>query len=191
MPPKKKVSKHTGVTSAVSARAKKIRVLIMDVDGVLTDGHVWLLSRRDGTASEIKGFSAYDGAGLKLARAAGLRTGLITGRESTAVAQRARECEIEFVYQRKATKIESYEEILRITGSDEKEVAYVGDDLPDLPVLQRVGFAVAVANAAPEVKRAAHYVTLRSGGEGAVREVIEIIVKAQGKWAEALQNAKA
>jgi 3-deoxy-D-manno-octulosonate 8-phosphate phosphatase (KDO 8-P phosphatase) len=189
--PKKKRTNRTGVTPAVSARAKKIRVLLMDVDGVLTDGRIWLLSRRDGTASEIKGFSAYDGAGLKLARAAGLRTGLITGRESTAVAVRARECEIEFVYQRKATKIESYEEILRLTGADEKEVAYVGDDLPDLSVLKRVGLAVAVANAAPEVKRAAHYVTARSGGEGAVREVIEIIVKAQGKWAEMSENAKA
>jgi 3-deoxy-D-manno-octulosonate 8-phosphate phosphatase (KDO 8-P phosphatase) len=179
------------VNAAVAARAKKIRVLLMDVDGVLTDGRIWLLSRRDGTASEIKGFSAYDGAGLKIARVAGLRTGVITGRDSTAVAQRARECEIEFVYQRRATKIEAYEEILRATGADEKEVAYVGDDLPDLSVLRRVGLAVAVANAAPEVKRAAHYVTARSGGDGAVREVIELIVKAQGKWAEASQNAKA
>src|SRR5579864_8411816 len=104
--------KQTGSRSAASliARAKQIRVLLMDVDGVLTDGHVWLLSRRDGTASELKGFSAYDGAGLKLARAAGLRTGLITGRESAAVAQRARESEIEFVYQGRATKTESYEE---------------------------------------------------------------------------------
>jgi 3-deoxy-D-manno-octulosonate 8-phosphate phosphatase (KDO 8-P phosphatase) len=176
---------------AVVARAKKIRVLLMDVDGVLTDGRIWLLSRRDGTASEIKGFSAYDGAGLKLARAAGLRTGLITGRESSAVAQRARECEIEFVYQGRATKLGSYEEILRTTGASDREVAYVGDDLPDLPLLQRAGFAVAVANAAPEVKRAADYVTLHSGGDGAVREVIELIVKAQGKWIEASQNAKA
>ncbi len=176
----------------VAARAKKIRVLLMDVDGVLTDGRIWLLSRRDGTASEIKGFSAYDGAGLKLARAAGLRTGLITGRESSAVAQRARECEIEFVYQGRATKLGSYEEILRTTGASDREVAYVGDDLPDLPLLQRAGFAVAVANAAaPEVKRAAHYVTSHSGGDGAVREVIELIVKAQGKWIEASQNAKA
>ena len=175
----------------VTARAKKIRVLLMDVDGVLTDGRIWLLSRRDGTASEIKGFSAYDGAGLKLARAAGLRTGLITGRESSAVAQRARECEIEFVYQGRATKLGSYEEILRATGASDREVAYVGDDLPDLPLLQRAGFAVAVANAAPEVKRAAHYVTSHSGGDGAVREVIELIVKAQGKWIEASQNAKA
>ncbi len=185
--------KTTGKKSAASlnARAKKIRVLLMDVDGVLTDGHIWLLSRRDGTASEIKGFSAYDGAGLKLARAAGLRTGMITGRESTAVAQRARECEVEFVYQHRATKLGSYEEILQITGAAPSEVAYVGDDLPDIPILERVGLAVAVANAVPEVKRAAHFVTLRSGGEGAVREVIELIVKAQGKWDEASRDAKA
>src|ERR1700720_1004114 len=108
----KKLTKKKASPS-LTARAKKIRVLIMDVDGVLTDGHVWLLSRRDGTASEIKGFSAYDGAGLKLARAAGLRTGIITGRESTAVAVRARECEIEFVYHKRATKTGSYEEILQ------------------------------------------------------------------------------
>jgi 3-deoxy-D-manno-octulosonate 8-phosphate phosphatase (KDO 8-P phosphatase) len=187
--PKKQTSSRS--TSALAARAKKIRVLLMDVDGVLTDGRIWLLSRRDGTASEIKGFSAYDGAGLKLARAAGLRTGVITGRESSAVAQRARECEIEFVYQHRATKIGALEEILQTTGADASEVAYVGDDLPDIPVMQRVGLAVAVANAVPEVKRAAHFVTTRSGGEGAVREVIELIVKAQGKWAAAYRDAKA
>jgi len=181
--PKKRKPIAAKVPSGVSARAKKIRVLLMDVDGVLTDGRIWLLSRRDGTASEIKGFSAYDGAGLKLARAAGLRTGLITGRESSAVSQRARECEIEFVYQGRATKLGSYEEILRATGATDQEIAYVGDDLPDLPLLQRAGLAVAVANAAPEVTRAAHFVTSRAGGEGAVREVIELIVKAQGKWA--------
>jgi 3-deoxy-D-manno-octulosonate 8-phosphate phosphatase (KDO 8-P phosphatase) len=177
--------------SAILARAKKIRVLLMDVDGVLTDGRVWLLSRRDGTASEIKGFSAYDGAGLKLARAAGLRTGWITGRESSAVSQRARECEVEFVYQHRATKLGALEEILTATSASLSEVAYVGDDLPDLPILERVGLAVAVANAVPELKRAAHYVTARSGGEGAVREVIELIVKAQGNWEKAVREAKA
>ncbi len=187
--PKKRTSSRS--TPGLTVRAKKIRVLLMDVDGVLTDGRIWLLSRRDGTASEIKGFSAYDGAGLKLARAAGLRTGVITGRESSAVAQRARECEIEFVYQHRATKIGALEEILQTTGADGSEVAYVGDDLPDIPVMQRVGLAVAVANAVPEVKRAAHFVTSRSGGEGAVREVIELIVKAQGKWAAAYRDAKA
>jgi 3-deoxy-D-manno-octulosonate 8-phosphate phosphatase (KDO 8-P phosphatase) len=178
-------------TRAVTARAKKIRVLIMDVDGTLTDGHVWLLSRRDGTASEMKGFSAYDGAGLKMAHAAGIRTGFITGRESTAVAQRARECEVEFVYQGRATKTGALEEILRVTGADKAQVAYVGDDLPDLPVMRLVGFAVAVANAAFEVKKAAHYVTSRAGGDGAVREVIEVILKAQGTWGEAARDAKA
>jgi len=183
--------KPTKTSSAVAARAKKIRVLLMDVDGVLTDGKIWLLSRRDGTASEIKGFSAHDGAGLKLARAAGLRTGVITGRESAAVAVRARDCEIEFIYQKQATKLGAYEEILRATGAVHSEVAYVGDDLPDIPLLERVGLAVAVANAAPEVKRSAHYVTARSGGEGAVREVIELIVKAQGKWIDAARDAKA
>jgi 3-deoxy-D-manno-octulosonate 8-phosphate phosphatase (KDO 8-P phosphatase) len=181
----------TKATATLNARAKKIRVLLMDVDGVLTDGRIWLLSRRDGTASEIKGFSAYDGAGLKLARAAGLRTGLITGRESSAVAQRARECEVEFVYQHRATKLGAFEEIMQTTGAAANEVAYVGDDLPDLPILERVGLAVAVANAVPEVKRAAHVVTRRAGGEGAVREAIELIVKAQGKWQEASQNVKA
>ena len=179
------------VKASITSRARKIRILLMDVDGVLTDGRIWLLSRRDGTASEIKGFSAYDGAGLKLARAAGLRTGLITGRESTAVSQRARECEVEFVYQGRSTKLGAYQEILQTTGASDAEIAYVGDDLPDIPLLERVGLAVAVANAAPEVKRAAHYVTSRAGGDGSVREVIELIVKAQGKWEEAARNAKA
>src|SRR3984957_13078339 len=146
-----KKTNRAKVSPALAARAKKIRVLLMDVDGVLTDGRIWLLSRRDGTASEIKGFSAYDGAGLKLARASGLRTGLITGRESSAVSQRARECEIEFVFQHRATKLGALEEILQTTGASANEVAYVGDDLPDLPVLQRVGLAVAVATAVPDV----------------------------------------
>jgi 3-deoxy-D-manno-octulosonate 8-phosphate phosphatase (KDO 8-P phosphatase) len=179
------------IPAGLARRAKKIRVILMDVDGVLTDGRIWLFSRRDGTASEIKGFSAYDGAGLKLARAAGIRTGVITGRESSAVSQRARECEIEFVYMKRATKLVAYEEILQTTGASDAEVAYIGDDLPDLTVLERVGLAAAVANAAPEVKRAAHYVTARSGGDGAVREVIELIVKAQGKWEEHSRDAKA
>lgn len=189
MPMKK--HRNTKPSPALLARAKKIRVLVMDVDGVLTDGRIWLLSRRDGTASEIKGFHSRDGAGLKLARAAGLRTGIITGRESAAVSQRARECEIEFVYQHRATKIEAYEEIMSATGADNTEIAYVGDDLPDLPVLRRVGLAVAVANAAPEVKSAAHFVTSLAGGEGAVREVIELLVKAQGKWNTLSSDAKA
>lgn len=175
----------------VERLARKVKLLLMDVDGVLTDGRIWLLSMPDGSAQEIKGFSAYDGAGLKMARGAGLHTGLITGRDSAATARRAREAEIEFVYQKRADKLPAYEEILRKAGVSDAEACFVGDDLPDLPILARVGFAVAVANAAPEVKRATHYVTKRSGGDGAVREVIELILKAQGKWDQALRKARA
>ena len=154
----------------------------MDVDGVLTDGHVNLLPMPDGTAVEMKSFHSQDGAGLKLARDAGLRTGVISGRDSAAVTRRAREVGMEFVSQGQPEKIGAYEEILRAANARDEEVAYVGDDLPDLPVLERVGLALAVANAVPEVRHAAHYVAARGGGEAAVRELIELILKAQGKW---------
>jgi 3-deoxy-D-manno-octulosonate 8-phosphate phosphatase (KDO 8-P phosphatase) len=126
-----------------------------------------------------------------MARGAGLRTGLITGRDSPATARRAREAEIEFVYQGRAEKVPALEEILRNAGLRDEEVAFIGDDLPDLPLLSRAGFAVAVANAVPEIKKAAHYVTRAQGGNGAVREVVELILKAQGKWAEATRKARA
>jgi 3-deoxy-D-manno-octulosonate 8-phosphate phosphatase (KDO 8-P phosphatase) len=179
------------ISSLVRNRAKKIQLLLMDVDGVLTDGHIYLQSLPDGTAREMKVFSAHDGAGLKLARLAGLRTGLITGRDSAATTQRAREVGMAFIYQNRAEKLGAYGEILREAGLGDADVAYVGDDLPDLPILARVGLAVAVANAAPEVKKAAHYVTSRSGGEGAVREIVELVLKAQGKWVRAIQMARA
>ncbi len=163
----------------------------MDVDGVLTDGKIHLASLADGTLAEMKSFSAYDGAGLMLARAAGLRTGILTGRESAANTRRAAELDMEFVYQNRPEKLPAYKEILRRGGVKDSEVAYVGDDLPDLPVLARAGLAVAVANGAPEARRAAHYVTRRRGGEGAVREVVEIILKAQKKWDAAVRQARA
>jgi len=178
-------------SASVSKRAKRIRLLLMDVDGVLTDGRIWLQSWPDGTAHEIKGFSAYDGAGLKLARAAGLRTGVITGRESAAMTRRAKEVDMEFVYQGRGEKLPAYEEILRTAKLKDDEVAYIGDDLPDLAILSRVGLAIAVANAVPEVKRAAHYVTKASGGNGAAREVVELLLKSQGKWKSVLKDARA
>jgi 3-deoxy-D-manno-octulosonate 8-phosphate phosphatase (KDO 8-P phosphatase) len=174
-----------------ASRAKRIKVLLMDVDGVLTDGKIHLVSMPDGATQEMKSFHAHDGAGLKMASAAGLRTGVITGRISDATTRRAGEVGMEFVYQNRPEKLPAYEEILKRAGLRDAEVAYIGDDLPDLPVLRRAGLAITVANAVPEVKRAAHYVTRTRGGEGAVREVIELILKAQGKWAAAIKKAQA
>jgi 3-deoxy-D-manno-octulosonate 8-phosphate phosphatase (KDO 8-P phosphatase) len=179
------------VSSALRKRAARIRLLLVDVDGVLTDGHIYLQSLPDGTTTEMKVFNAHDGAGIKLARLAGLRTGLITGRGSAAITRRAQELEMDFVYQTPDEKLGAYQEILHRAGLQDCHVAYIGDDLPDLPVLERVGLAVAVANAVPEVKTAARFITQRPGGAGAVREVVELVLKSQGKWAKAIRAAGA
>ncbi len=175
----------------VLRRAKKVRLLLTDADGVLTNGSGCLQAFPDGSVAEMKVFNAHDGAGLHLASIVGLRSGVITGRNTPAVDQRAKEAHIEFVYQGQARKIAAYEEILRRAGVQDHEVAYMGDDLPDLPLFDRVGLAVAVADAVPEVLRAAHYVTRAKGGEGAAREVVELILKSQGKWQAAIPNALA
>jgi 3-deoxy-D-manno-octulosonate 8-phosphate phosphatase (KDO 8-P phosphatase) len=175
----------------VKKRAAQIKVLLMDVDGTMTAGGVTLLSQPDGTALEIKTFDAHDGQGLTLAHTAGIRTGCITGRESPALARRASEMKMEFVYMKQPMKIPAYEEILRKTAVPETAVAYVGDDLPDLPVMRRVGFAVAVGDAVPEVKKAAHYTTAAHAGRGAIREAIEVILKAKGIWEEMIDKARA
>jgi 3-deoxy-D-manno-octulosonate 8-phosphate phosphatase (KDO 8-P phosphatase) len=172
-------------------RAKPIRVLLMDVDGTMTPGYVCLQTFPDGSVAEMKMFHAHDGAGIKLASIMGIRTGLITGRDSPATARRARESSMEFVIQGQPKKLESYKAVLTRAGVTDDEVAYVGDDLPDLPILQRVGLGIAVANAVVEVKRAAHYVTVAKGGEGAIREVVELILKAQGRWKKAIPQALA
>ncbi len=180
------------ISAAIRTRAKKIRILLMDADGTLTDGRVWLISEPDDqSAVEMKVFDAHDGAGLTLATTAGIRTGIITGRESPAMRRRAKEMKIEFLYERAAEKIPVYEEILRLTGATDAEVAYVGDDLPDIPVMQRVGLAVAVGDATPETKRAAHFVTKAPGGRGAIRESIELIMKSKGIWEKMLEKARA
>lgn len=175
----------------VKKRAAQVKVLLMDVDGTMTDGGVTLLSQPDGTALEIKTFDAHDGQGLTLAHTAGIRTGCITGRESPALARRANEMKMEFVYMKQPMKIPAYEEILKKTGVAENAVAYVGDDLPDLPVMRRVGFAVAVGDAVSEVKKAAHYTTKAVAGGGAIREAIEVILKAKGIWEEMIDKARA
>jgi len=184
-------TKRPQISSSIKRRAAKIKVVLMDVDGTITDGSVTLLSQPDGSALEIKTFDAHDGQGISLARTAGLRMGVITGRESAALRRRMKELNVEFVYEKQPHKIAAYEEILRKAGVAEDEVAYLGDDLPDLTVMHRVGLAVAVGNAVPEVKHAAHYTTLGSGGKGAARELVELILKSKGTWEAMIDKARA
>ena len=179
------------LSPALKKRAAQIKVLLMDVDGTMTDGGVILLSQPDGSALEIKQFDAHDGQGLMLAYTAGLRTGCITGRESPALLRRAKEVSMEFIYMKQPAKIPAYEEILRKAGVSDSAVAYVGDDLPDIPILRRVGLAVAVANAVPEVKEVAHFTTTHPAGHGAIRDAVELILKAKGIWEEMIDKARA
>ena len=159
-------------------RAGKIRLLIMDVDGVLTDGRLI----QDSLGHELKVFDVKDGHGIVMAHRAQLRTALISGRESETITRRAQELGIELVFQKIWNKLEVYEKILAETRLPHAQVAYIGDDLVDIPLLRRVGLAAAVADAVDEVKAAAHLITQRCGGQGAVREVIELILRAQGHW---------
>jgi 3-deoxy-D-manno-octulosonate 8-phosphate phosphatase (KDO 8-P phosphatase) len=179
------------ISPALKKRAARIQLLLMDVDGTMTDGSVTLLSQSDGTALEIKTFDAHDGQGLTLAQTAGLRTGCITGRESSALLRRAHEMKMEFVYMKQPLKMPAYEEILRKTGGSDPAVAYIGDDLPDIPLMRRAGLAIAVGNAVPEVKKAAHYTTRSAAGHGAVREAIELILKSKGIWEAMIEKARA
>jgi 3-deoxy-D-manno-octulosonate 8-phosphate phosphatase (KDO 8-P phosphatase) len=181
----------TKISPALRKRAAQITLLLMDVDGTMTDGGVTLLSQPDGSALEIKTFDAHDGQGLTLARTAGLRTGCITGRESAALLRRANEMKMEFIYMKQALKMPAYEEILAKAGVTDSAVAYVGDDLPDIPLLRRVGLAIAVGDAVPEVKKAAHYTTKALAGRGAIREAVELILKSKGIWEANIDKARA
>lgn len=191
-------------------RARKIKLLLFDVDGVLTDGTIWLFPAPAGAQLttqqhaqqhggeggfgivsqnmvEAKGFHAHDGAAVSLARLAGIKTGLITKRISETVALRARDLKLEHVYQGIQDKRTAFESILANEGLAPEQAAYVGDDVIDLPVMRHCGLAVAVANARAEVKEEAHYITEHKGGEGALRDAVEYILKAQGKWDEAVR----
>jgi 3-deoxy-D-manno-octulosonate 8-phosphate phosphatase (KDO 8-P phosphatase) len=179
------------ISAALKRRASQIRVLLMDVDGTMTDGSVILLSQPDGTALEIKTFDAHDGQGLTLAHTAGLQTGCITGRESSALLRRANEMKMDFVYMKQPVKMPAYEDILRKADARDSEVAFVGDDLPDIPLLRRVGLAIAVGDAVPEVKAAAHYTTKALAGHGAIREAVELVLRSKGIWEAMIDKARA
>jgi 3-deoxy-D-manno-octulosonate 8-phosphate phosphatase (KDO 8-P phosphatase) len=170
--------------TSTERRAAHIKLLLMDCDGVLTDGRLWLLEDGD----ERKSFSARDGLGLEMWHRAGLKSGIISGRSSSAVDHRAKELGVEYVRQGSQNKIQVFEELLRLADVDESEVAFIGDDLNDIPLMKRAELAVAVADAAEEARGVAHYVTKAKGGMGAVREAVEVILKAQGRWVEITQK---
>lgn len=168
----------------IEKRAARVKLLLMDCDGVLTDGRITLLPDGD----EQKSFHTRDGHGLVLLHRAGINSGIISGRTSSAVERRARDLGIAYVKQGTWDKIVEFEEVLAAAGVEEENAAFIGDDVTDIPLMQRVGLAVAVADATEETRAAAHYVTALPGGFGAVREVAELILKAQGRWAELMRK---
>ncbi|MFZ0808584.1 MAG: HAD hydrolase family protein [Candidatus Sulfotelmatobacter sp.] len=184
-------------TLSPQARARKIKLLLFDVDGVLTDGKLYFLPDHSQQNSspltaqgsiEFKGFHAHDGVAISLARIGGLRTGLITRRFSETVAVRARDLKLEFVSQGIRDKAAAFQQIVRQAGLQHDQAAFVGDDIVDLPAMRAAGLAIAVHNARAEVKKKAHYITPHAGGEGALRDAVEFILKAQRKWKEAMEN---
>ena len=168
----------------IERRAARIRLLLMDCDGVLTDGRITLI----GDGDEEKSFHTRDGHGLVLLHRAGLRSGIISGRTSTLVERRARELGMAYVKQGTWDKIKEFDEVLREAGVEDEEVAFIGDDVTDIPLMRRAELAVAVSDAVEETRRAAHYVTGLPGGFGAVREVCELILKAQGRWDDLMER---
>ena len=165
-------------SSEVQQRAARVKLLLMDCDGVLTDGRIWIFENGE----EQKGFHTRDGLGIDLWHRAGLKSGIISGRVSSAVERRAQTLGMEFVRQGCEDKLGAFTEMLEQAGVSNADVAFVGDDLNDLPLMLRAGLGVAVADAAHETRAHAHYVTNAVGGYGAIREVIELILKAQGRW---------
>ena len=171
-----------GLPASLIEKAAKIRLLLMDVDGVLTDGKLYNVPDAGGNMVETKAFDSQDGIALQWLSWHGIKTGLISGRNSPATVERARQCNFSYVYQGHIEKIPILEEIAADCNLTRDQMAYVGDDFTDVVVMRRVGLAIATANARPEVKRSAHYVTTQPGGQGAVREVAELLLTAQGHW---------
>ncbi len=179
---------ETDFSPALVERARRIRLLLMDVDGVLTDGLLFNLPGPDGRMHETKGFNAQDGIALQWLTWHGIQTGVISGRISPATEARAAQVGMTYVYQGHIEKLPILDEIMKKSGLSLAEIAYAGDDLTDVPLLRRAGLAFAPKNARAEVKQAAHHVTAAPGGGGAVREIVELLLKAQGTWAALLKK---
>lgn len=176
------------MTAELQERASRIRILLMDVDGVLTDGKLYYLPAAAGGIVEFKGFNAQDGIALQWLTWHGIQTGVISGRQSPATEERARQVGMTYVYQGHIEKIPFFEEIVKKSGFSAREIAYAGDDLTDAPLMRRAGLAFAPANARDEVKLCAHYVTQARGGDGAIRECAEILLRARGAWDDVLRK---
>lgn len=176
------------LTPDLQARASRIKLVLMDVDGVLTDGRYFHVPNPDGTLFEVKLFDSQDGIALQWFHRYGIKTGLISGRDAQATAERARSSHMSYCYMGSTDKLPLFNEILADSELAPEQIAYLGDDLTDAILMKRVGLAVAVANARPEVKRMAHYVTEVPGGSGALREAAELILAAQGLWDKVLAH---
>jgi 3-deoxy-D-manno-octulosonate 8-phosphate phosphatase (KDO 8-P phosphatase) len=172
------------MTGTLQERCRRIEILVMDVDGVLTDGSIVYTDQ----GAEIKAFHVRDGSGLKIWAALGKKTALLSGRKSAAVERRAAELGVTSVAQGAEHKPAAFTRILEAHGLRAEQAAFLGDDLPDLGVLARCGLALAVADACPEARRLAQYVTRAAGGRGAVRETVELLLRAQGRWQEAVER---
>ena len=169
------------IKSEVAERARRVKLLIVDIDGVMTDGRIVYSIYGD----ELKFFDVTDGFGISLLNRAGIKTAIITAKKSRIVKMRARDLKIAKAYQGFIDKLIPFDKLLKKFKIAAENICFIGDDLPDMPILRRVGFAVSVPNALDEVKAAAHYITLKAGWRGAVREVCDILLKSQGKWDEA------
>ena len=172
------------MSESVQERASQIKVLLMDCDGVLTDGRIWVLEGGD----DQKAFSTLDGLGLELLHRAGLQSGIISGRASSAVERRAGALGMTYIHLGQRDKLNAFAETLSAAGVTADQVAFIGDDLNDIPLIRRCRLGVAVANASADTKEHAHYITAATGGSGAVREIVELILKSQGKWAELVES---
>jgi 3-deoxy-D-manno-octulosonate 8-phosphate phosphatase (KDO 8-P phosphatase) len=168
-------------------RARRVTLLLLDCDGVMTDGTILVT----GDGDEIKRFNVLDGHGIVLWRRVGHRVGVLTGRGSRALERRVKELKIEYLIQRSLNKLESFEAFVAEAGFAREEIAYVGDDVVDIPLLRRAGLAVVPPNAVEEAVEAAHAVTERAGGHGAVREVVDFLLQAQGRWDELMARYRA
>jgi len=178
----------SGMSLTVYQRAAKVRLLLMDVDGVLTDGKIYFIPDGQGGWTETKGFDTQDGIAMQWLHWQGIYTGLISGRQSRATELRALQGKFRYCYTGHIEKVPILEEIMKDSGLKADQIAYIGDDYTDVVIMRRVGLAVATANALPEVKHYAHFVTERSGGCGAMREVAVLLMKAQGVWGEILKK---